>query len=149
MLGRLARWLRLLGYDTLYADKISDHQIVARARAKGRVVLTRDHGLVRRKGIRCLLVRSQVLEEQIREVVAAFGVPEPGAEPRCSQCNAPLVEVTPDQVRPHVPAYVLKTQTQFRRCPSCDKYYWPGSHWKDVQRTIARVLEHRKNEGRP
>ena len=71
MLGRLAKWMRLLGFDTLYAGQASDHQIAALARAEGRIVLTRDRELARRKGIRCLLVDSQVLEEQLLQVIAA------------------------------------------------------------------------------
>jgi hypothetical protein len=138
MLGRLARWLRLMGYDTAYADGISDHQIAARARAECCVVLTRDQALARRKGIRCLFIHSQALEEQIREVVTAFGVPRP--EPRCSDCNVPLVELTPEQAAPHVPLYVLHTQHRFHRCPTCERYYWAGSHWSRIEERIARAL---------
>ena len=82
MLGRLSRWLRLLGYDTLYASSMSDHQIVARARAEGRVVLTRDRDLAQRKGIRCLLIQSQALEDQVSIVFHVLGQPSPGVQPR-------------------------------------------------------------------
>jgi uncharacterized protein with PIN domain len=140
MLGRLARWLRLLGYDTLYASKLSDHQIAARARAEGRVVLTRDRELAQRRGIRTLYVRSQDWQEQIEEVVDALGLPAPGAEARCPQCNAVLVEVSPAQVRPRVPAHVFQTQHEFHYCPRCGQYYWPGSHWENIQSAIAQVL---------
>jgi uncharacterized protein with PIN domain len=146
MLGRLARWLRLLGYDALYAQDlgpghVSDHQIAARARTDGRVVLTRDRELARRKGVRCLLVRSQILEEQLQEVVAALGRPPPGAPARCTACNAPLVEISPAEARPRVPPYVFRTQRCFHRCPACERLYWPGSHWRRVQSTFQRVLE--------
>ena len=140
MLGRLARWLRLMGYDTTYADRMSDHQIVARARAEGRVVLTRDQDLARRKGVRFLYIHSQVLDEQMREVVAACGVPAPRPEPRCSECNVLLVEVTPEQAAPHVPPYVLQTQQRFHVCPVCHRHYWAGTHWSGIEETIARVL---------
>jgi uncharacterized protein with PIN domain len=136
MLGRLARWLRLLGYDTLYAGKGSDHQVIACARAEGRVVLTRDRELARRRGARFLLIRSQDLAEQIAEVVSVYGAP--GAR-RCSQCNAPLVRATPAQARDHVPPYVFQTQTEFRYCPTCDKYYWPGTHWDGVRQILEQL----------
>ena len=140
MLGRLARWLRLMGYDTAYANGISDHQIAARARAECRVVLTRDQALAQRKGIRCLFVHSQVLEEQIREVVTAFGAPAPRPESRCSECNVPLVELTSEQAAPYVPPYVLNTHHRFHRCPTCERYYWAGSHWSRIEERIARAL---------
>ena len=137
MLGRLAKWLRLMGYDTLYAPELSDHQIVSRARGEGRMVLTRDRELAQRRGIRCLLVQSSTLEDQIAEVVSVCGIPPTGVEPRCSQCNASLRVALPAQARLHVPAHVAETHRQFRHCPHCDKYYWPGSHWKNVQLLIA------------
>jgi uncharacterized protein with PIN domain len=140
MLGRLAKWLRLLGYDTLYDSALSDHQIAARARAEARIVLTRDRELARRKGFHRLLVRSDLLEEQMREVVTALGAPPPEAQPRCPQCNASLSRLSPDQVRSHVPAHVVKTHRRFHHCPECDKYYWPGSHWRNIQSVIARVF---------
>jgi len=141
MLGRLSRWLRLLGYDTLYASSMSDHQIVARARAEGRVVLTRDRDLAQRKGIRCLLIQGQALEEQVSVVFNVLGEPSPGVQPRCPRCNTALAEVSPDQVRPFVPAHVFHTYSRFHHCPTCDKYYWPGSHWENVRLTIQRIRQ--------
>jgi uncharacterized protein with PIN domain len=140
MLGRLARWLRLMGYDTAYADGISDHQVMACARAECRVVLTRDRALAQRKGIRCLFIHSQALEEQIREVVTAFGVPAPRPGPRCPECNVLLVERTPEQAAPYVPPYVFQTQQRFHRCPACERHYWSGTHWSRIEETIARAL---------
>jgi uncharacterized protein with PIN domain len=142
MLGRLAKWLRLMGYDALYASNCSDHQIAARARAEQRLVLTRDRELARRKGIQCLLIHSDDLEGQLAEVFAALGEPPAEVPPRCPQCNTPLREAAPDEARQHVPSYVLRTQHHFGYCPTCDKYYWPGSHWQHVQSVLGRVLDH-------
>ena len=138
MLGRLAKWLRLMGYDTLYASALSDHQIVSRSRGEGRLVLTCDRELAQRRGIWCLLVQGSALEDQIAEVVSACGIPPAGVEPRCSQCNTSLRAALPAQARVHVPAHVAETHRQFRHCSHCDKYYWSGSHWKSVQLLIAR-----------
>jgi uncharacterized protein with PIN domain len=150
MLGRLAVWLRLIGFDTLYAGRLpgqgagagarSDHQIAARARAEGRIVLTRDREMARRRGIRCLYVESQVLEEQLAQVIAALGTPC-APTPRCPQCNEPLADISPMEARPYVPAYVWKTHARFQRCSECDKVYWPGSHWERIEKTIARVMD--------
>lgn len=150
MLGRLAKWLRLLSFDTLYAGHADDHQIAALARAEGRVVLTRDRALARRKGIHCMFVDSQVLEEQLAQVMAAYGPAPQGdgsladrghlpAAPRCPVCNGTLIEVPRERARAHVPVYVWKTQRIFRRCLDCGKLYWPGTHWERIQATLDRI----------
>jgi uncharacterized protein with PIN domain len=140
MLGRLARWLRLIGYDTVYAAGLSDHQIAARARAEGRTVLTRDRALTQRRGIDCIYVHSQALEEQLEQIVTCLGYPETDV-PRCTECNTPLVSVTPQEIRSQVPPYVFDTHDQFHRCSECNKVYWPGSHWEHIQQVLARLLD--------
>ena len=144
MLGRLCKWLRIVGYDTVYALSWPDHQIAAQARAQNRIVLTRDRELAKRKGIRCLLIRSQKLEEQIETVLDAFGMP-PTDRVRCPQCNTLLVSVSPQQARGHVPRYILDTQHDFSYCPMCVKFYWPGSHWDHVQSILQRVRRARQS----
>lgn len=148
MLGRLSRWLRLMGYDTAYATTQPDHRIAAQARAEGRIVLTRDRELARRKGIRTLLIDSQVLEEQLQEVVSALGPPAAGTEPRCPRCNAPLVQAATREIQARVPAYVLQTHQHFRRCADCDKVYWRGSHWQNVQQFVEQMLDRQDNDDR-
>lgn len=145
MLGRLARWLRLLGYDTLYEPGLSDHQLAARARQEDRTLLTRDRELSRRRGIRCLLVHSQQLEEQLAQVMEELGAPSPASVPRCSQCNAQLLTISRQEASRRVPAFVLDTHKRFRYCAQCDQVYWQGSHWQHVTETIDH-LRHRKAE---
>jgi uncharacterized protein with PIN domain len=139
MLGRLARWLRLIGYDTTYARDWSDHRIAARARAEDRIVLTRDRELARRRGIRCLLIERQDLEGQLEEIWLALGPPPANMEPRCPTCNATLRALADDEVRRRVPPYVYRTHKRFRYCAYCDQVYWRGSHWEDVERTIDQL----------
>jgi len=128
MLGRLARWLRLAGYDTAYWRDGSDEDLMAAARADGRLIVTRDRALAGRRGARALLVNAGTLEEQIAEVKAAVGGhPEPFT--RCPECNGALVELPHAAARDLVPPYVWHTQTQFRRCPQCGRVYWKGTHW--------------------
>ncbi|MBN1978343.1 MAG: Mut7-C RNAse domain-containing protein [Anaerolineae bacterium] len=128
MLGTLAKWLRLLGYDTAYDNAAADPQLARRARAEGRVLLTRDRELAGRRGLSALLIRSEVLEEQVREVQDALGSPPAPALSRCAVCNAALEPLSPEEVADRVPPYVLQTQTDFRRCPGCGRVYWPGTH---------------------
>ena len=132
MLGRLAKWLRLLGYDTAYENTATDLELAHRARAEGRVLLTRDHELAGRRGLRTLLIQSEVLEEQVREVQGALGPPPAPALSRCAVCNHALELVPPAAVADRVPPYVLKTHTEFRRCPNCGRVYWPGTHLREM-----------------
>jgi hypothetical protein len=133
MLGRLARWLRLLGYDTAYDNAATDPELARRARAEGRVLLTRDRALATRRGLRSLLIRSQVLEEQVREVHQSLGPPPHPALSRCAVCNSVLEPMSHDQAAQRVPPHVLRTQTEFRRCPGCGRVYWPGSHLQAIR----------------
>ncbi len=139
MLGRLCKWLRLIGYDAVYANHWPDTRIAAQARAQGRTVLTRDRELTRQKGFRCLHIDSQTLEAQIDQVVRSLGRPTAQSPTRCVQCNTPLLDATREQARAHVPPYVWETQPQFRYCPACDRYYWQGTHWQHVQAALDRM----------
>jgi hypothetical protein len=128
MLGRLAKWLRLLGYDTAYENDATDHELARRARAEGRVLLTRDRELANRRGLQTLLIQSERLEEQVEEIQEALGSPPDPSLSRCSVCNVVLEDISPDEVADRVPPYVLKTHTEFRHCPGCGRVYWSGSH---------------------
>jgi len=128
MLGRLAKWLRLMGYDTVYDSRALDDVLAHRARFERRLLLTRDHELARRKGLRALIVTSDVLEEQVVQVITQVGPPDSAPFSRCSVCNTLLEPITPAEAAAQVPPYVLKTQKKFRRCPSCGRIYWAGTH---------------------
>ncbi len=138
MLGRLARWLRLLGYDTTYYNTAADTELARRARAEGRVLLTRDHELAARRGLRTLLIQSDLLEEQVREVQDALGPPPAPVLTRCSVCNGVLEVVSPAEIADRVPPYVLRTQTRFRRCSGCGRVYWPGTHLVKMHRQMEK-----------
>jgi uncharacterized protein with PIN domain len=138
MLGSLARWLRILGYDTDYVNQRDDAELLRVARAEDRVLLTRDRELAARRRVTSLLIESQLLDDQLAQVTAAFPLP-PGPRPgRCSVCNTVLVEVTPDEIAHRVPRYVLERHAHFHRCPGCDRVYWRGSHWRNMQSRLRR-----------
>ena len=128
MLGRLTKWLRLLGYDTAYENDATDHQLARRARSEGRVLLTRDRELAARRGLKTVLIHSENLEEQVGEVREALGPPPDASLSRCSVCNGSLEDIPPDEIADRVPPYVLKTHSEFRRCTKCGRVYWSGSH---------------------
>jgi uncharacterized protein len=136
MLGRLARWLRLMGYDTAYWRDGSDLALIQQAAAEHRLILTRDRQLAGRRGIRAVLVASESLDEQIAEVRAVLAsrvptTPEPYS--RCPECNEELYNLPREGARDLVPPYVWHTQSLFRRCPGCGRVYWRGTHWPGMQ----------------
>ncbi len=134
MLGTLAKWLRFMGYDTTYPGPLDDTELLALAQREDRVLLTRDKELAGRSP-HALRVRSDDLEEQIREVASALGLGLIDPLSRCSLCNTPLVAATPEEVGELVPEGVRARHTWFWKCPTCRKVYWQGSHWdKMVER---------------
>jgi len=138
MLGRLARWLRILGYDTAYAPDADDNELLRLARAQDRILLTADHGLAARRGARILLIEAQDLDGQLREARSALGPPPGGELSRCVACNGELVRVDKSELAGRLPPYILATHKEFRRCPDCGRIFWPGTH---VERMRA-VLRH-------
>jgi uncharacterized protein with PIN domain len=138
MLGSLARWLRILGYDADYANQRDDAELVRIARAENRVLLTRDQELAGRRGVRALLVESQSLDEQLDQVTAAFPLAVGSHSSRCPVCNTALIQATPEEVADRVPAYVLAHHHHFQRCPGCGRIYWRGSHWRNMQARLKQ-----------
>jgi len=139
MLGRLAKWLRLLGYDTAYFPDLDDNELVRLARAKGRVLLTRDRELTRRRGLTCLLVESDELEEQIQQVISDLNLETERPFSRCPVCNTPLQEVEKSSVKGRVPPYILQTKEHFNLCPECNRIYWRGTHWAKMREEMTRI----------
>jgi uncharacterized protein with PIN domain len=138
MLGRLARWLRALGFDTKYERAIEDDELLRRCREEGRVLLTRDTGMARgNRGTKLLLVDSENAGEQLRGVMRYFGLEyrEERLFSRCTHCNREVIEVPKEEVEGRVPPYVFSTERRFTYCSSCDKLFWRGTHRK-------RFLEH-------
>jgi uncharacterized protein len=136
MLGRLAHWLRLMGYDTAYWRDGTDADLIREARAEGRLIITRDHQLAGRRGIHSVLILSESLGEQIAEARAALEICSPVMPrpfTRCPECNGELHDLSHDLARDLVPPYVWQTQHVFRRCPDCGRVYWKGTHWPSMQ----------------
>lgn len=131
MLGTLAKWLRIMGYDTAYPGALSDSEILRLADVEDRVLLTRDKELAsRRTGI--VRVRSDDLNEQIREVASALRLRIVDPLSRCSVCNAVLVPAPESSVEDRVPEGVRNRHHEFWRCPSCGRVYWQGTHWNKM-----------------
>ncbi len=146
MLGTLAKWLRILGFDAYYDQTLSDHQLVRLARAEARVLLTRDRQLARRRGLQVLLVADEDLESQIRQVLTDLEL-EPGRTgSRCPVCNELLEPMDYQSARSRVPAYVAETQRSFTRCPTCHRVYWRGTHWQRMEERLVQLQEPAKTD---
>jgi uncharacterized protein with PIN domain len=146
--GRLARWLRVLGYDAAYESKIADPELVARALAEGRVLLTRDVDLTQRRVIAngtlpAVLLRTDRVEDQLRQVIEEVGLAVPDLDEngltRCLECNAELELREKGQLAHLLPPHVRATQQRFSQCPRCERVFWPGTHWQRMRARIAAL----------
>jgi uncharacterized protein with PIN domain len=142
MLGRLARWLRLLGFDCAWEADVADEALVRRAVDEGRTVLSRDRALPEEWRIAGIhLVRAEKVREQLAEVLDAFDLaPEIELLSRCSECNAPLRPATEREVARRVPPRVLERHDVFSACPECGRVYWEGTHTDRIRRFVDELL---------
>jgi uncharacterized protein with PIN domain len=143
MLGRLARWLRMLGYDTAYEKVISDESLVARVLTEQRWLLTRDSYLVQRKVLRGrhTLVVSDHLQNQLRQLRSELHLELDLGDrtaSRCAACNNILIVIPHEEAALTVPAHVVSLHPRFVQCPNCGRIYWPGTHWTHM---LTRLQE--------
>jgi uncharacterized protein with PIN domain len=142
MLGRMARWLRIIGYDASYDAQISDEELARRAFEEDRIVLTRDRALPDEWRLpRVLVLDSEDALEQLRQVVAAFDLDWRARQfSRCSRCNTLIEPKSPEEVADRVPPRVRREQSEFFACPTCQRVYWEGSHLERMRRDLERAL---------
>jgi len=146
MLGNVARWLRMLGYDTLYFKRIEDWKILSLALKDERVILTRDHGLcnrARKKEIKCLLLEQDTMEERLAYISMKTGIRLyiDLDRSRCPICNYELIKVDREIVKNKVPRRVYEKHSDFWYCRKCGKVYWIGKHWKGIEGTLKKARE--------
>ena len=143
--GKLAKKLRMMGYDALFVNELDDSELVRIALKEGRVLLTKDSGITRRGvvftgKIKAVLIETDDVREQLRQVVTALQL-QPASNPfsRCMECNHLLIPREKDEIRDIVPPYVLKTQEHYMQCPGCNRIYWRGTHWQQMIREIEEL----------
>ena len=141
-LGKLARLLRMCGFDALYENDSSDEALVRTARCEKRIILTRDRGLLKRRTVtHGFLLRSLVPREQLAEVLRRFDL---GGRVRmfsmCIVCNVPLERVDKAAVMTLLPPAVAAACTDFSRCARCGRVFWRGTHWESMKRLAAEIL---------
>jgi uncharacterized protein len=133
--GKLVRWLRLMGFNSVFFTGGDDGQMVKQALAEDRILLTRDTGVMKRRlvnsgRVKAILLESENQQQQMRRLISSLDL-KSQAKPftLCLEDNAPLVEAAPAEVKNRVPPYVFKTQTQYAACPACGRVYWRGTHY--------------------
>lgn len=141
MLGRLARWLRAFGFDVFYDPTLDDHGVIARARERGALAITRNTEFPKPPDVRVILIRSNFIEEQLAQVVREVPLDMTSAKPltRCTVCNQMLVSATRDEVWRDIPPFIYLTNESYVRCPDCGRVYWEGSHANRMHETLAQL----------
>ena len=145
--GKLAKWLRMLGYDALFFDNIDDGRLVKIALKQGRVLLTRDTQIMRRRVVtngqaKVIFIEDDDPKKQLRQVVKTLNLDcHLGQFTRCMECNHRLVSKTKEEVKDLVPPFVFQTQTQYMQCPNCNRIYWRGTHWQRMKTGITKLDE--------
>ena len=142
-LGKLAKWLRILGFDTTFeidyaAKTYYEHM------DKDRIVLTRT-GTIKKQfsDRRLVFITSNYLDKQLRQVIDELGIRRADIRPfsRCIQCNLPIVDMDPDDACGLIPDYICETHQEFQQCPQCRRIFWPGSHTKRSFKKIKHLFD--------
>jgi len=143
MLGRLARWLRFLGFDTLYYSDISDSRLIRIAREQNRFVLTRDTRLVRIRAVKdYLLIRANDSYSQLLEVITTLNLREFNPFSICVECNGQLTRISDKkEILDLVPEFVFLNFNLFLKCSNCGKIYWEGSHPQKFKEKLSEILK--------
>ncbi|MBM3285061.1 MAG: hypothetical protein FJY81_04250 [Candidatus Aminicenantes bacterium] len=143
MLGKLAKWLKILGFDVAYFSKAEDEDLLSLARKEGRLLLTRDHQLRDKAGrdIRILLVASENWREQLVQVLGEFNL-RPLVRPysRCIDCNVELKTLPKSRAKNLVAPFVYEKAASFAICPDCGRIFWQGTHFEDMEKKIEEIL---------
>ena len=145
--GKLAKWLRVMGYDTLFFNGSNDSRMIATALAEERVILTRDTQIMQRRVVtkgqlKAILIKSDRPELQMHQVIETLNL-DCQFRPFtiCLECNQTLVVRSKEQVKDLVPPYVFRTQSQYMECPTCHRIYWRGTHWQAMTERLKQFMK--------
>jgi uncharacterized protein len=140
MLGRLVKWLRIIGQDVIYGPHLTGYGLIRAARAENRLILTRDRGLKQKQPPPYLFIESDHYRDQLRQVVSQCGL-ELGDElfTRCIECNTLLESRAKETLEKVVPPYVFSSQEKFFACPTCRRVYWPATHHQRMLEELMKL----------
>jgi hypothetical protein len=140
-LGKLARLLRLFGFDVLYRTDYGDSELNTIALQEGRTLLSRDRRLIEENGSRAFFIRNQHPADQLKAVLQRFDLSRQTVPfSRCLQCNSVLEQVSKEDVKDSIPPLIRQTIDDYRYCALCDKVFWKGSHYKAMEKYIHKTL---------
>ncbi|MDD5194594.1 MAG: Mut7-C RNAse domain-containing protein [Candidatus Omnitrophica bacterium] len=142
-LGKLSRWLRIAGFDTLYFTKDNLGTLIITALRDQRTIVTRKRGKIDDLEKNTVVISSENLKEQLAELFTKLSlvVDKKAMFSRCTLCNEVLQEAKKDKLRDFLPPYVYMHQDYFMQCPGCKKIYWRGSHWGNIKEALSQQLE--------
>ena len=140
MLGTLAKWLRILGFDTFYVRDMKDEDITAIAKEEGRVLLTRDKELFF-KTMNAVYIESDKLQQQLNEVISKTGIKIDDEKilSRCTVCNEMVKKIDKEKVKGKVPKHVYENHEEFYICPRCGRIYWIGTHYDNIEKFVEAL----------
>jgi hypothetical protein len=145
MLGKLTRWLRMLGCDVKYQNDLDDDELIKIAAEENRVLLTRDAQLYRRasaNNVQAYLVKCRTETEKLAEVTQQFHIKLEidAAKSRCPKCNARLETVPKDEINDKIPQATSRLHNDFWKCVDCGQIYWHGSHWQKIIKKLQDAM---------
>jgi uncharacterized protein with PIN domain len=148
MLGKLAKWLKILGFDTIYFSKIEDSVLLDLARKEKRVLLTRDNELIEKsRDIESFFITSEEWNTQLEQVLDGFDLwKKVRPYSRCIECNVELRDLSKKDVKNLVAPFVYEQASAFALCPQCERVYWKGTHHQDMEFKIEEILGKRKKK---
>ncbi|HEV8720647.1 MAG TPA: Mut7-C RNAse domain-containing protein [Candidatus Binatia bacterium] len=140
MLGRLVKWLRVIGQDVTYGQHLTGYGLIRAARAESRLILTRDRRLKQKQPPPFMFIASDHYREQLRQVIQECGLkPGDGMFTRCVECNTVLQPRSKETVEKIVPPYVFSTQGKFSWCAQCQRVYWPATHHQKMLEELRSI----------
>ena len=140
MLGRLAKWLRVLGQDAIYGEHLTGYGLIRAAWAEDRLILTRDRRLKQKQPPPFIFIESDDFHAQLEQVIRACDLDfQATLFTRCLRCNSPLDDIAKESVETLVPAYVFASQEKFSWCGRCRRVYWPATHHQQMVEELSRL----------
>jgi len=141
-LGKLAKYLRLMGVDTLYFPHIEDDKLILIANNEDRIIITRDRSLSQRKHAPTFFLEATDTESQLKTLIDHYSLKEhPAPSSRCIVCNTPLQVIDKETIIETLPKKVKKYFNYFEYCPTCDRVYWHGDHYRHMMAFLEPILK--------
>lgn len=143
MLGKLCKWLRILGYDATYFVLSDRRLLVYKSLQENRIILTRDRRVSKKKSWGLVLIEGNFVDEQLKQVIQELKLEVEGKNifSRCLICNISLEPIARSEAQDKVPPYIYQTQDRFVFCPQCRRVYWQGTHWERAKQQYANIRE--------